>query len=76
MNLHESGHRCGEYYRVGDVGSEHFILQKNFDDVDEEWTEPTYRECGLLLYANETNRAEFLCSALAGVARLVSRQEA
>jgi hypothetical protein len=75
MDLHESGYRCGEYYRLGDVGGEHFILQKNFDDVEEEWTEPACRECGLLFYANETDRAELLCSALAGVARLISSQE-
>lgn len=75
MELHESGYRCGEYYRLGDVGDEHFILQKNFDDVEDEWTEPACRECGLLFYANETDRAGFICSALAGVARLVSSQE-
>lgn len=76
MDLHESGYRCGEYYRLGDVGGEHFILQKNFDDVEEEWTEPACRECGLIFYANETDRAEFLCLALAEVARLISGQEA
>jgi hypothetical protein len=72
MDLHESGYRCGEYYRLGDVGDEHFILQRNFDDLEHEWTEPACREYGLLFYANETDRADFICSALAGVATLVS----
>lgn len=75
MDLHESGYRCGEYYRLGDVGDEHFILQRNFDDVEGEWTEPARQEGGLLFYANETDRAEFICSALAGIARLISSQE-
>lgn len=34
MDLHEGGYRCGEYYRLGDVGSEHFILQRNFDELN------------------------------------------
>ena len=75
MDLHESGYRCGEYYRRGDVGSEHFLLQRNYDRVEQEWTEPDCKEYGLLFYANETDRAEGICSALAGIARLISRQE-
>jgi hypothetical protein len=75
LDLHESGYRGGEYYRRGDVGDEHFILQRNFDDVEMEWAEPSCSECGLIFYANETERADFICSALASFARLVSRQE-
>lgn len=75
MSLHESGYRGGEYYRLGDVGGEHFILQKNFDEVDGEWTEPTWRECRLLFYANETERAGFIRAALVGVAGLLSSHE-
>ena len=73
LDLHESGYRCGEYYRLGDAGSEHFILQKNFDDAESEWTDPDSKDCGLLLYVNETERADFLISVLAGVSKLVSR---
>jgi len=76
MELHESGYRCGEYYRLGDVGAEHFILQKNLDDVEGEWTEPGCMDSGLLLYVNETDRPALICSALAEGAKLVSRQEA
>jgi hypothetical protein len=75
MDLHESGYRCGEYYRLGDVGGEHFILQKNLDEGEGEWTEPGCKECGLLFYANETDRAAFICAALSKDARLVSRQD-
>lgn len=75
MELHESGYRCGEYYRLGDVGHEHFILQRNFDEVEGEWTEPGCKECGLLFYANETDRAALICAALSSCARLVSCQE-
>jgi len=75
MELHESGYRCGEYYRLGDVGNEHFILQKNFDEFEGEWTEPSCLECGLLFYANETDRAALICAAVARDARLISRQE-
>jgi len=75
MDLHESGYRCGEYYRLGDVGREHFILQKNFDEIEEDWTEPGCKNYGLLFYANETSRAAFICAALAEDARLVSRQD-
>lgn len=74
LDLHESGYRCGEYYRLGDVGGEHFILQKNYDEVEGEWTEPTCKEYGILLYANESERAEFICTALAENAELISRQ--
>ena len=57
MIAHESGYHCGEYYRLYDVGQEHFILQKNYDDFEEEWTEETYLKYPLLLYVNETLRS-------------------
>jgi hypothetical protein len=75
MELHDSDYLCGDYYRFGRVGGENFILQKNFDEVEGEWTDPGCTEFGLLLYASETDRAEFLCAALSGDAKLVSRQE-
>jgi len=76
MTLHESGYRCGEYYRLGDVGVEHFILQRNYDEVEGEWTEPMFTEYGLLLYVNETDRAAYISAILAPHARLLSTQEA
>lgn len=75
MELHESDYLCGDYYRSGDSASEHFILQKNFDDVEGEWTEPSCSGFGLLLYANKTDRAALICAALPGVATLISREE-
>ena len=30
------------YYRQGDIGDEHSILQKNYDEVEGEWTEPAH----------------------------------
>lgn len=74
--LHESEYRCGDYYRCGDVGSEHFILQRNFDQAEGEWTKPRCKEFGLLLYANKTDRGEAVCAALSAFAKLVSRERA
>lgn len=75
MTLHESGYRCGEYFRLGDVGTEHFILQKNFDDLEGEWTEPAFQDYGLLFYVNETERGPEIRAALGAVARLLTTQE-
>src|SRR5689334_6793888 len=72
MELHDSGYRRGDYYRLGDVGGEQFILQRNFDEAEGEWTEPGCKEFGLLLYANETGNAALLCAALSDDAKLVS----
>lgn len=70
---HESGYHCGDYYRYKDVGEEHFILQRNFDDLEGEWTEPANQDQPLLLYVNETDRSAELRDALEqvdGVVRL------
>ena len=75
MVLHESSYRCGDYFRSGDVGSEHFILQKNFDDVEGEWMDPTFPDCGILLYANETNRGPEIRDAMASVAQHLTTQD-
>lgn len=64
MIAHESGFHCGEYYRRYDVGQEHFILQKNYDDFEGEWTEDSFTEYPFLFYVNETDRSEDLKSAL------------
>ena len=56
---HESSYRCGAYYRSGLVGSEEeFILQNNYNTVDDEWTEPDFTEYTILLYASRTKRPE------------------
>lgn len=61
---HESGYHNGAYYRLGDVGSEHFILQRNHDTFEDEWTEPDFKEKTFLLYVNETARSEKIATAL------------
>ncbi|WP_086932714.1 hypothetical protein [Agarilytica rhodophyticola] len=64
MVAHESGYHCGDYFRFGDVGKEHFILQRNFDDFEQEWTEESYSKYPLLFYVNETKRNESISKLL------------
>ena len=64
MFAHESGYHCGSYYRLGDVGTEHFILQRNHDTFENEWTESDFKEKIFLLYINETSRSEEIAAAL------------
>ena len=61
---HESDYHCGEYYGYRDVGEEHFILQRNYDSFDTEWTEPDSQDKPFLLYVNETDRSNELREAL------------
>lgn len=56
--LHESDYHCGDYYRTGTLGGEHFLLQKNFNPVEKEWTEEEFRQYEILFYVNETTRAQ------------------
>jgi hypothetical protein len=60
LKAHESSYHCGAYYRLGDIGTEHFILQRNYDDCEKEWTEDTFQKYPIVLYINETIRAEEL----------------
>lgn len=60
FEVHQSYYRGGEYYKfVGDDG-ENFILQKNFNPIEAEWTERDFEEMGVILYVNETERSEKL----------------
>src|SRR5687767_9068848 len=61
---HESSYHCGDYYRLGDVGAENFILQHNYDSFEVEWTEPEFQEKKFLLYVNETSRSAHIAAAL------------
>ena len=74
MVLHESSFR-GEYFVFGDAGSEHFVLQTNFDDVEGEWAESAFPNYGILLYANETNRGPEIRDAMASVAQHLTTQD-
>jgi len=60
LTKHESSFHCGEYYRLGQDGTENFVLQKNYDDFENEWTEEEYSEFPSILYVNETDRAEII----------------
>ena len=61
--LHESDYR-GVYYRHGTAGPENFIIQKNYDSFEDEWTDEKHQEHIVLLYVNETPRADELRSML------------
>ncbi len=67
MYLHESGFRGGLYYRSKDLGTEHFILQRNYSPLDDEWTETQHQGSPFLLYVNETRRSATLQDAFAGI---------
>lgn len=60
MRGHESGFHCGEYYRLYDIGQEHFVLQNNYDEFEGEWTEEIFSDFPILLYVNETDRSDDL----------------
>ena len=66
LQPHESGYHCGDYFRLGDVGVEHFVLQKNFDELEAEWTDPEHKSYPFLLYVNETERADEIALSMEG----------
>ncbi|WP_394847656.1 hypothetical protein LZC95_09355 [Pendulispora brunnea] len=70
---HESMFLGGDYYRLGDVGEECFILQQNYNEFEGEWTDSAYKEYAYLLYVNETERAHELEKLLMSVACLLRR---
>jgi hypothetical protein len=60
LAAHESLYHGGDYYRLGSLGQEHFILQRNIDLIDNEPLESEFPEMKVLLYVNETERPEEL----------------
>lgn len=74
MTLQESSYRCGDYFRFGRDWTEHFILQKNFDTVEREWSEPAFEDFGILLYVGETDREQEIRDALIQSFLLLSPQ--
>ena len=50
---HDSMYRGGLYYRLGDPGSENFVLQKNYNFEEQEYTEEQFSEYAVLLYVNQ-----------------------
>jgi hypothetical protein len=60
FRVRESLYRGGEYYQLGLNEEENFILQLNFNPLEQEWTEEEFKEMGSILYVNNTNRSEEL----------------
>jgi hypothetical protein len=60
LAAHESLYLGGNYYRLGGLGGEHFILRRNIDLLDDEPAELEFPEIGILLYVNETEQARDL----------------
>lgn len=60
FEAHQSYYRGGEYYKFSSHDGENFILQKNFNSIEAEWTERDFEEMGVILYVNETERSEKL----------------
>ena len=48
----------GEYYRYGEGNTENFILQSNFNQIEQEWSKIIFQEFPLLLFVNNTDRAD------------------
>ncbi len=77
FTAHESSYR-GVYYSSGPLGQEHFDLQPNYLPHEEEWMVEKYRDFPVLLYVNETTRADELDRLLLAVipsARRLKREE-
>ncbi len=75
MTMRQSMYLRGDYYLSGSE-REHVMLQPNFNRFEDEWTEPHHRQCGLLLYVNETDRPEVIRAALEGIATLIWTKKA
>lgn len=59
LQAHESSF-IGEYFRLQNSVGEEFQLQRNFDPYEEEWAEDDFPDMHILLYINNTERAEEL----------------
>jgi len=58
FTLHESSYRGGTYYRSGIPGQEEFILQRNYDPLENELAEPEFPEYPIILYIGPTERSK------------------
>lgn len=75
MVPHESSYRGGEYFRIGNVDNENFILQSNYDSGEDEWAEPMHTNYPVLLYVSETDRDLEIADALNGIGELLRTEE-
>ena len=55
----ESSYHGGTYYRLKNIGEEHFVLQRNLE-LDDELAEDDFPDYPILLYANEARKPEDL----------------
>jgi hypothetical protein len=72
LNAHESSHHCGEYWRLDLPNGGSLILQRNFDDFENEWTEESFKAYPFLLYVSDYPQADKLRSALNNLAKLAT----
>jgi len=55
----ESYYLGGTYYRFGqDPARENLSIRRNFNPIEEEWNEEDFKDMGMLIYVNNTERAE------------------
>lgn len=52
----ESYYRCGKYFRYDYPTQGRLLLQRNYDEVENEWAEEEYRDKALLLYADDISQ--------------------
>jgi hypothetical protein len=60
LAAHESSYFGGDYYRLGRMREEHFILRRNIDLLDNEPAELEFPKMGILLYVEGTERSREL----------------
>jgi hypothetical protein len=64
LKAHESSHHCGAYWRLDLPDGGSLILQKNYDEFENEWTEESFRDVPYLLYVSKYLQADELKSDL------------
>ena len=50
----------GEYYHLREADGGELTLSANFDARENEWAEEEHKDCPLLLYVNESPRADHI----------------
>ncbi len=75
----ESYYRGGTYYRCGhDPEKENFVIQRNFNPIEQEWNEEDFKQMKILLYVNRTEHADKLkiklMSSIPGIVLLKRRE--
>jgi hypothetical protein len=61
----EGGYEGGLYFFAGNEASEHFLLKNNLDPYDDEPAESKFAQHNVLLYVNDTHRADEISSVIA-----------